>query len=152
MIVELVEDLKLALERMKHRPFLQATMATAALVAWADGEIRLSERSRLDDILENLDLLKIYDVHDAIDLFNDYVDRFKRQGGDAVEQALEDIGKVAHHPEEADLLVRIGLAISCADGDFEDVERKILRKICLALHLPSENYVNIACGKMPVRQ
>ena len=149
MLVELVEDLKLALERMKHRPFLQATMATAALVAWVDGEVRLSERSRLDDILENLDLLKIYDVHDAIDLFNDYVERFKRQGDDAVERALEDIGKVSSQPEEADLLVRIGLAVSCADGDFDEAERRILKKICLALHLPSENYVNAACGELP---
>ena len=147
MIVELVDDLRLALERMKHRPFLEATMATAALVAHSDGEVRLSERTRLDDILENLDLLKIYDVHDAVDLFNRYVDRLEADGGVAQEDALNDIGKIAGNPEEADLLVRIGLAISCADGDFDEDERRVLKKICLALHLPTENYMEAACGR-----
>ncbi|WP_181905360.1 tellurite resistance TerB family protein [Aestuariispira insulae] len=145
--MELVDDLRLALERLKHRPFLEAAMATAALVAHSDGVVRLSERTRLDDILETLDLLKIYDVHDAVDLFNRYVDRLETDGGAAVEDALNDIARVSENPEEADLLVRVGMAISCADGDFEEGERRILKQICLTLHLPSENYLVAACSR-----
>ena len=47
-------------------------MAASALVATADGDISFGERVRLDQILETLEALKVYNPHDGVDLFRDY--------------------------------------------------------------------------------
>ena len=57
---ESLEFIQNALERQRNKPFLKATMAAAALAMLADGEIQLSERYRLDEILQQLERLKIY--------------------------------------------------------------------------------------------
>ena len=47
-------------------------MAACALIAISDGEITFSERIRVDQIVETLDALKVFDPHEAVDLFNDF--------------------------------------------------------------------------------
>lgn len=47
-------------------------MAASALVATADGDVDFGERVRLNQILETLEALKVYDPHDGVDLFRDY--------------------------------------------------------------------------------
>ena len=61
-------------ERLRNRSFLEATMAASALVAMADGEVKFSELSALDDLLENVRELQVYDPHVAVDLCRDYVE------------------------------------------------------------------------------
>ncbi|MEK9644418.1 MAG: hypothetical protein VW547_02635 [Alphaproteobacteria bacterium] len=63
------ETLRRGLARFPNRAFLDAVMAAAALVATADGEVTFSELSKLDDVLENVQDLQIYDPHVAVDLY-----------------------------------------------------------------------------------
>ena len=60
------------IERHRNKPFLEAMMSATALLAMADQEIVLSQRLALDFILENVKDLKVFDVHQAINLFRDY--------------------------------------------------------------------------------
>lgn len=140
MFSQLVGELRAGLTRMKHRPFLEAALATAALVAEADGEVKLSERSRLDEILESLDVLKMYDVHDAVDLFNEYLKDLAVEREKAQENLLKVIGEVADNPEEADLIVRVGLAIGAADGVVDPSEHETIARICKVLGLKPAQY------------
>ena len=64
------ERLKQELERHRRRPFLEAAMAACALIASADDEVSFSERARMDAVLESLAELRIFDPHQAVDLFN----------------------------------------------------------------------------------
>ncbi len=120
-------------ERLRHRPFLQATMAASALVATADGEVSFAERMRMDALLEELDSLKVHDVHAAVDLFNDYVGALESDREKGRREVFQAVAKLADEPEAGRLLLRICRTISEADGDYLDSERRVIED--LAEHL-----------------
>jgi tellurite resistance protein len=71
------------LQRHRSKPFLEAMMAAAALLALADEEIVISERLALDFILANVSELKLFDVHQAVNLFRDWGKAIKEDFGTA---------------------------------------------------------------------
>ena len=114
-------------------------MATSALIAYADGEVTFSERTQIDRIVESLDSLKDFDVHEAIDLFQDYTEALRERPDAAHAKALDAIARIKDDPEAAALMVRIAMAISGADGEVSDPERASLAEICgvLGVAVPS---------------
>ena len=125
--------------RHRNRAFLEATMAAAALVSHADGEVSLSERIRVDQILERLDQLKIYDPHLAVDLFNEVIDALDEAPDQGRETALARIKPMAKDPDAAHLVVRICCAVSEADGEFSPAERRTVEAICSTLGVTYED-------------
>jgi tellurite resistance protein len=136
------ERLKQELARHRQRPFLEAAMAACALIASADGDVSFSERARMDAVLESLSELRVFDPHQAVDLFNARVEALQadRDAGQAA--AFETIRRCAAGGAANDgaavLLVRICVAISLADGKFVPHERAMLGLICAALNLTPE--------------
>lgn len=128
------------LERHRQQPFLEAAMAACALVAMADGEVSLSEQSRLDDVLEAIDRLSLFDVHEAVDLFNGYADAIRRDPPKGRRDALDAVGRMADDPQAGDLLVKMGLAVSRADGGCAASERDQIVAICSRLGLDLADY------------
>jgi len=89
-------------------------------------------------VLENLAELRVFDPHQAVDLFNARVEALQadREAGQAA--AFEAIRRGAGAEGAAELLVRICVAISLADGRFVAHERAMLGLICAALNLSPE--------------
>ena len=139
LLERLKDSIRTQAARHRNRSFLEATMAAAALVSYADGEVSLSERVRVDQILERLDQLKIYDPHLGVDLFNEVVDALTNAPADGREMALARIKAVAKDPEASQLMVRICCAISEADGDFSPAEKRTIEAICGALGVSFED-------------
>ncbi|WP_420416001.1 tellurite resistance TerB family protein [Pacificispira sp.] len=127
--------------RRRNRPFLEACMACCALVAIADGEVSLSERGRVDQILEAIDKLRFFDVHEAVDLFNGYVDGIVQAEAKGRRHALEVVKEMRHEAGDAVLLVKVALAISRADGVFLESERAQCEAICDVLGLELEDFL-----------
>lgn len=132
------ELLQTQAERMRHKPFLRATMAGAALVATADGEVSFAERMRMDRLLEELEGLRVHDVHAAVDLFNDFVAVLETDRAEGRTQVFEAVRRLAEDPEAGRLLLRVCLLISEADGDYLASERRALEDLadCLGLAPP----------------
>ncbi|MBP5857616.1 tellurite resistance TerB family protein [Marivibrio halodurans] len=128
------------LERHRQQPFLDACMASCALVAMADGKVSLSEQSRIDDVLEAIDRLSLFDVHEAIDLFNAYVDGIRENPVKGRKAALDTVERMADDAESGELLVRICLAVSQADGDYARSERDQIIGVCSRLGLLLEDF------------
>lgn len=124
MFEKLKETIGEVTKRHANRPFLEAAMATCAYVASADGAVSFSERGRVDDILEHLEQLRVYDPHDGVDLFNDYTDALTADRAKARARVFQAVAKVAKQEESAKLIARMVFAISNADGDFSEDERK----------------------------
>ncbi len=106
------------LERQRNRAFLRATMASCALVAAADGRVSLGERVRVDQVLETLERLRVFDPHEGVDLFNEFSDGIlanPKSGHEAAVEAL--LAGVGDDPEAAPLLIRVCLAVSEMSGD-----------------------------------
>ena len=111
------------LARLRNRPFLKATMAASALVAVADGSVTFSQRIRMDQILETLTTLKVFDPHEGVDLFNDYVQAILETPKEGREAAVKAIAAGAKDDETKRLMIRVCLAISEASGDISLVEQ-----------------------------
>lgn len=120
----LINSLKTELDRKRHRPFLRATMAACALVASADGNVSLRERVRVDQVLDYLETLRIFDPHEGVELFNEFANAILNSPREGHEQAMAAIREeVDQHPASAELLIRVCIGVSKVDGRLPVVEQ-----------------------------
>ncbi len=140
MLTDLIRGYQEELQRHRHRPFLRAAMAGCALVSTAEGAVSLGHRVRVDEILETLDALRLFDPHEGIDLFDEFVEgiRLHAETGHARALAAVD-GEVAEEPEKARLLVRICAAVSAQGGPVRPSERREIRALCARYGLEAQH-------------
>jgi len=127
-------------ERYRDRTFLKAAMAASALTAYADGSVSVSERFRLEEILERLERLRIYDAQKAVEKFESYVIALEDDTEEAEKVLLGKLERMAGDREAADLIAQIALEISYADTYFNRAERMQFDAICAALGLAAKDY------------
>ncbi len=130
------------LERNHNRPFLRATMAACALAASADGKITFGERVRVDQILETLDNLKIFDPHEGVDLFNGFADAILETPETGRKQAFDVLKDVAKDDETKALILRICCAVSevnAEDGEKNLVDQIEIVSLCSRLGIKPES-------------
>ncbi|MDJ0945252.1 MAG: TerB family tellurite resistance protein [Kiloniellales bacterium] len=140
MVLELLrEGLKKRSARQRDRRFLEATMATSALVAYADGEVSFTERMRLDQILEQLRQLRAFDVHDAINHFNKVIEDLKSEPEEGHARAMDAVEAFAGDAASARLIVRIACHLCVADGVFTEGEQEQVAELCLQLDISPED-------------
>ena len=130
---------RLQLERYRNRGFLKAAMAAAALVAEADGEITLSERYRIDAILERLAKLRLYDPHKALEILDRFLASLHDDADSARPILLGKVSRMANDPESAQILVRIAHSVSDADGEVSDAEVDRIDQIRTVLNVSQDD-------------
>jgi len=134
MFDKLREAIRDAAARHKNRPFLEAAMAACAYVALADGRISIGERGRVDDILEHLEQLTVFDPHEGVNLMNDYADALREDHEAGKAAVMKAVSHMAEDEEAAYLVARMCIAISDADGDFSAEERVAVGEVVEALN------------------
>ncbi|RKZ37355.1 MAG: hypothetical protein DRQ37_02085 [Gammaproteobacteria bacterium] len=136
---DLLDDYHSQIDRHNNRPFMEAAMAACSLVAIADGEVSLSERIRVDQILETLDELKVFDPHEAVDIFNEFNQAILKAPKQGREKAIEALRAVSNNQESASLLIRICVAISEAEGGKSLVDQIEIVMLCSLLGVKPEH-------------
>jgi tellurite resistance protein TerB len=134
-LASLLDDYELEIERHRNRPFLKASMAACALAAVADGAPTLSERIRVDQILETLEELKIFDPHEGVDLFNEFSTALLESPVEGHKKALDAVRAVSANPDAGALLVRMCLAVADAKGQKCRTDEVEIEAVCNALRL-----------------
>lgn len=81
------------MERQSNRPFLEGVMAACAMVASADGTVSFAERVRIDQILQSLRRLQVFDPHEGINIFNDFTDQISEHPETGHETAFKAMKK-----------------------------------------------------------
>ena len=137
------ETLRNSLSRMKNRQFLDATMAATALVATADGEVTFSELSALDSVLESIQDLQIYDPHVAVDIYRDFADAIADNREQGRDTALVAASKIVGDHDAAELVIRVAIAISKADGELSPQESDVIHELCelLGVRIPKDSEI-----------
>jgi tellurite resistance protein TerB len=130
------ETLRNSLSRIRNRQFLDATMAATALVATADGEVTFSELSALDTVLESIQDLQIYDPHIAVDRYKDFADAIADNPEAGRTAAIAAVRKIAGDADAAELVIRVAVAISKADGELSAPEVRSISDLCDTLGVP----------------
>ena len=110
------------------------------MVASADGAVSFSERVRIDQIVETLEALKVFDPHEAVDLFNEFTDAILEDPKSGRAKALEAIQSVADNPETAQLLIRICIAVSEAKSERLLVDQIEIVMLCSALGVDPKEF------------
>ncbi len=127
---DLVQFFQSRSEKEQNRPFLEAAMAACAMVSVSEGQVSFADRMRVDQIMETLTRLKVFDPHEGVDLFNHFTAGIlasPKQGRDA---ALEKIKIVTSDPESAEVLIDLCLAVSLSDGVTSLVEHIEIVSLC----------------------
>jgi len=129
------EALAVELDKFRNRQFLEGTMAASALVSMADGDANITELNILDQALETIQELRIYDPHDALDLYRDYIDGLRQDPAQTRDRILQAVGKIRDDAHAAMLLIQVCVAIGKADEDFSDLEKTVIQDLCQTLGL-----------------
>ena len=128
------------MQRHQNKAFLNATMAACALVATADGRVTFSETVRVDQIVETLEQLRAFDPVEAADLFRDFCDAVldnPKEGHNKLATILENM---RGNQETAELLIRICLAVTEADGKSSLVDQIEIVSLCSLLELDPAHF------------
>lgn len=121
--------------KFKNRAFMEATVASCALVAAADGTISSEEKQKMAGFIRNSDELKNFTMPDVITFFEKVVGNFDFDAAIGKAEALKVIGRLRSNPEQARVMVRVACAIGASDGNFDQKERAVVREICVELGL-----------------
>jgi tellurite resistance protein TerB len=136
-ISEIIHD---RVERYRDRTFLKAAMAAGALTAYADGSVSVTERFKVEEILERLERLHIYDAQKAVEKFEEYVIELEDNTEQAEKVLLGKLERMAGDRDAADLIAHIAIEISYADKYMNQAERMQFAAICDALGLEAKDY------------
>jgi len=131
--MNIIEKLQHDTARYWDKPFLKAAMAVCALASNADGTVSLSERYRVDGILNAVERLRVHDPHKAVDIMNDYLEQL-RVDPEHWETVLRN--KIARYAEDykaARTLLRIAYLVISADDAVSPAEREEFDRICASL-------------------
>jgi tellurite resistance protein TerB len=124
-------------ERFRNRDFLEAAMAAAALVSQADGSVNFTEATTVDQALDAVHRLNIYDRNEAADLYRSWIDELESDPEDARSRIMKAVHEISDDEEAARILIRICIAIAKSDETIDDAERETVNELADALGLDS---------------
>ena len=112
---------------------IEGIMAAAALIAVADEKVKVDETLSLEGMLNAPELLKRYDLDEALQLYLSYLDRLSSDFERGKEEALDAIALCREDIEGPVLILRGGLAVAQADNELADREVDMIEEICQAM-------------------
>ena len=134
----LLDEIHGEIQRYRNRTFLKAAMAACALSAYADGSVTLSERYSIDDILTRFGRLRIYDPHKAIAILDEFLEELRSNTEEAHSVLVGKLRRMADDPVGAELVAKIALIVSHADGEPSAAEKAQFDEICRVLRVEGE--------------
>ncbi len=137
---EVSKNLKTEATKIKNKQFLESVVAGVVAVAYVDGNVSPEEKNKMMGILRTNDVLSVFDTDKVIELFNKFVSKYEFDPGIGEMETLAVVAKLKSKDAEARLLVRVCCAIGAADGDFDDDEKAVVRKICGELGLNPKDF------------
>jgi tellurite resistance protein TerB len=128
-------DLKNEAMKFKNKDFLNAAISGSVLISMADGHVSSEEKQKMMRFIENYEALSVFSSKDLIDAFQNAMSQieFDKDLGEA--KAYDAIRKMKGKDDAARLIMRLIIAIAAADGNFDDDEKRVARKIAMELAL-----------------
>ena len=121
------------IKQFANKDFMEATAASCAMIASADGSISSEEKQKMVGYINLNDSLKVFNLNDILTRFNHYADMFEFDYNVGKAEAMKAITKMKTKPEVAKALVALCCSIGASDGDFDKDEIALVREICSTL-------------------
>jgi chromosome partitioning protein len=123
--------------RGRDRPFVEAAMSAAALVAASAPSVSLARHHLLDEVLESVPALRAADATAAAELFRTRVEALRATPEAERSRALAAVAACAGDGEQARVLLRIATALARADGPVEPPAAAAVAELARVLNQPS---------------
>lgn len=133
-------ELKTDVLKFKNKKFLDAAMAVSALMAMADKEITKDEKQKMLRFIESYDPLSVFKLDEVINAFQTSVNALDFDFDIGEAKLLGVIRGFKGDDMAARLLMRMGISIAGADGNFDSMEMKMAIKICNELGLNPKDF------------
>ncbi|MCP4353363.1 MAG: hypothetical protein GY795_48560 [Desulfobacterales bacterium] len=131
----LIDEVK----KVRSKKFMEAAAAGCAMVVSANGHVKPEELAKLADFIRIDESLKVFELQDVFETFENYVQDFEFDFRIGKEKALKAIDKIKKNSDEARMLLIACIAIGTADEELDEKEKEVIREICCKLELnPSE--------------
>ncbi|HGY0709322.1 TPA: tellurite resistance TerB family protein [Vibrio cholerae] len=131
---------KATLHKVENRDLMEAIVAGAVLVAFADGDCGNDELTKLQGIIESNDNLAHFgsEIGATIEKYSRMFESGARLAKVKLMKELEDVKGDEKQKEEAFI---IAIEIADADGNIDENELKVLKEIGRAFGLNPDNYI-----------
>ena len=126
---------------------IEGIMAAGALIAAADEKVKIDETLSLEGLLNAPELLKRYDLDEALQIYVSYLDRLSSDFERGKEEALEAVSLCKDDIEGPVLILRGGLAVAQADNELSDREVDMIEEICHAMGVEGFDSLGLVGGK-----
>ncbi|MDF2785529.1 MAG: Tellurium resistance protein TerB [Pantoea eucrina] len=127
------DELTKQVGRYKNRAFLEGTVAVCARIAVASDGVSSEEKQKMMGFLRASPELSIFDTNEVIQFFEKLVTSFSFDMEVGKGETMKYILALKNKPEQAQLAVRVGIAVAKSDGDFDATEQANAREIIQAL-------------------
>jgi tellurite resistance protein TerB len=125
--------------KYRSKDFLEAIVASCAMVAYADGHVTSEEKQKMIGFMRTSEQLSVFNQNDIIKLFQKYSEKFEFDAGIGTGEVMRVVGKFQGKPE-AQLIIRVCCAIGMADGDFDAQEKDCVRTLVVELGLDPNSF------------
>lgn len=115
------------ISRYNNKPFMQAAVALAVAISAADGTISADEKKKLYAAFNNMDALKAFKWETVQPLFDELAKKYEFDKDIGLAEAMKYIAKIKKDEAAARQLIRLGIMIGGADGNFDEDEKKVVR-------------------------
>lgn len=131
---------KVTLHKVENRDLMEAIVAGAVLVAYADGDCSPEELLKLQDIIESNDNLKHFgsEIGTTIDKYSAMYESGKRIAKMKLMKELADVSADEEQKIEAFI---IAIEIADADGEIDEQELAVLKEIGKQFGLNPDSYI-----------
>lgn len=134
------DELTKQVGRYKNRAFLEGTVAVCARIAVASDGVSSEEKQKMMGFLRASPELSIFDTNEVIHFFEKLVTSFSFDMEVGKGETMKYILALKNKPEQAQLAVRVGIAVAKSDGDFDATEQANAREIIQALGFQSAEF------------
>ena len=138
-VTNATQSMNSELKKFRSKDLLQAIVAGSTMIAYADGAVNTEEKQKLLGYVRSSEQLSVFESDKVIESFTQYLSRFEFDVTIASGEALQKIAAFRGKPE-AELIVRVCLAIAKADGSMDPKEQQALNQICQSLGLDVKNF------------
>ena len=133
-------QLKTKTGQFKNKDFANASMAMCALIAAADGSIDPEERRKTAALIMSNDVLSIFDPATLQERFDHYCNKLMADFDFGKVEAVQAVSKLKAKADQARAVVQIGIIVGGADGNFDQVERAVVREVCFAVGIAPQEF------------
>lgn len=134
------DELTKQVGRYKNRAFLEGTIAVCARIAVASDGVSSEEKQKMMGFLRASPELSIFDTTEVIQFFEKLVTSFSFDIEVGKGETMKYILALKNKPEQAQLAVRVGIAVAKSDGDFDETEKANAREIIEALGFQASEF------------